>query len=62
MADWRQAIDAYIESHTERSRAVRRHLHAHPEPSREEYGTTRFLAEQLEEAGVPVRIVPSGAA
>jgi len=60
MVDWRQAIDDYIESHTERWRAVRRHLHAHPEPSREEYGTTRFLAEQLEEEGVPVRIVPSG--
>ncbi len=60
MADWRQAIDAYIESHAERWRALRRHLHAHPEPSREEYGTTRFLAEQLEEVGVPVRIVPSG--
>jgi len=60
MVDWRQAIDAYIESHTERWRAVRRHLHAHPEPSREEYATTRFLAEQLEEAGIPVRIVPSG--
>ena len=60
MVDWRQAIDVYIESHTERWRAVRRHLHAHPEPSREEFGTTRFLAEQLDEAGVPVRIVPSG--
>jgi amidohydrolase len=60
MSDWRQAIDYYIESHAERWRSVRRHLHAHPEPSREEYGTTRFLAEQLEEAGVPVRIVPSG--
>jgi amidohydrolase len=60
MVDWRQAIDVYIESHTERWRAVRRNLHAHPEPSREEYATTRFLADQLAEAGVPVRIVPSG--
>jgi amidohydrolase len=60
MADWRQAIDSFIESHAERWRGVRRHLHAHPEPSREEYGTTRFLAEQLQESGMPVRIVPSG--
>jgi amidohydrolase len=60
MGDWRQAIDVYIESHTERWRAVRRQLHAHPEPSREEYRTTRFLSEQLEEEGVPVRTVPSG--
>ena len=60
MADWRRAIDDYIESHTERWSAVRRYLHAHPEPSREEFGTTRFLAEHLEAEGVPVRIVPSG--
>jgi amidohydrolase len=60
MQDWRQAIDFYIESHTERWRSVRRHLHAHPEPSREEYATTRYLAEQLEDAGMPVRVVPSG--
>jgi amidohydrolase len=60
MVDWRKTIDVYIESHTERWRAVRRHLHAHSEPSREEYGTTRFLAEQLEVEGVSVCIVPSG--
>jgi amidohydrolase len=60
MVDWRQAIDGYIESHTERWRGVRRHLHAHPEPSREEFATTRFLADQLEAEGVPVRIAPSG--
>jgi len=60
MQDWRQAIDLYIDSHSERWRALRRHLHAHPEPSREEYGTTRFLAEQLEAEHVPVRVVPSG--
>jgi amidohydrolase len=60
MQDWRQAIDLYIDSHSERWRALRRHLHAHPEPSREEFGTTQFLAEQLEAEGLPVRVVPSG--
>jgi amidohydrolase len=60
MVDWRKAIDGYIESHTERWRAVRRYLHAHPEPSREEYVTTRFLAGQLEAKGVPMVIVSSG--
>jgi amidohydrolase len=60
MSDWRQSIDAYVDSHAERWRDVRRHLHAHPEPSREEFETTRFLAEQIEEAGVPARISPSG--
>jgi amidohydrolase len=60
MSDWRQALNAYVDSHAERWRSLRRHLHAHPEPSREEFQTTRFLAEQLEAAGVGARIVPSG--
>jgi amidohydrolase len=60
MVDWRQAIDSYIDDHSDRWRSVRRHLHVHPEPSREEFATTRFLAAHLEEAGMPVRIAPSG--
>lgn len=59
MTDWRLALDRHIESRAERLRDVRRHLHAHPEPSREEYQTTRFLADRLEEAGVPFSVVPS---
>ena len=59
MPDWRNAIDSWIDSHVERIRDIRRHLHAHPEPSREEYQTTRFLAERLSETGVPFSIVPS---
>ncbi len=57
---WRDAVDSYIDSHAERWCSLRRYLHAHPEPSREEYDTTRFLARQLGEAGLHVRIVPSG--
>jgi amidohydrolase len=60
MPDWRHSLDRHIESRAGRIRDVRRHLHAHPEPSREEYGTTRFLADRLEEAGVPVETVPCG--
>ncbi len=60
MPEWRRAIDSYIESHTDRWTAVRRHLHIHPEPSREEYETTRFLAGQLAEAGLSVQIAPTG--
>lgn len=60
MPDWRPALDRFIESRADRIRDVRRHLHAHPEPSREEYQTTRFLADRLEEAGVPFSVVPSG--
>jgi amidohydrolase len=39
---------------------VRRHLHAHPEPSREEYQTTQYLARQLIEEGLSVQIAPTG--
>lgn len=60
MADWRAAIDDWIDSRAEDLRAIRRHLHAHPEPSREEYQTTRFLAEQLDLAKVPRSVAPTG--
>lgn len=60
MQAWREAIDSYIDRQAERWIAVRRHLHAHPEPSREEFRTTEYLARQLDEAGLKVRIGPSG--
>jgi amidohydrolase len=60
MPDWRHTIDDFIDSRVEQWRAIRRHLHANPEPSREEYQTTTFLAERLREAGVGVQVVASG--
>src|SRR5271157_5535230 len=60
MIGWRTAIDESVESRRELLRAVRRRLHASPEPSREEYQTTRFLAEQLEQAEIPSAIAPTG--
>ncbi|QEH37355.1 putative hydrolase YxeP [Aquisphaera giovannonii] len=60
MADWREAIDAWIDGHGDEIRDVRRRLHAHPEPSKEEFQTTRFLADRLQEAGIPVKIAPTG--
>ncbi len=60
MRDWQEAIDTYIEERSERWISVRRHLHAHPEPSREEYETTEYLARQLGDAGLRVRIATSG--
>lgn len=59
MSDWRSILDRAIEGRTERIRDVRRRLHANPEPSGEEYQTTRFLADRLAESGVPFSIVPS---
>lgn len=35
--------------------AIRRHLHTHPELSFQEYDTARFVAEQLDKAGIPYR-------
>jgi amidohydrolase len=60
MADWRSALDGYIDSIAETLRVVRRHLHAHPEPSREEFQTARYLADRLDEEGIPHRVLPSG--
>jgi amidohydrolase len=60
MDAWQEAIDSYIDRQSERWISVRRHLHAHPEPSREEFETTEYLAQQLDEAGLRVRIVPNG--
>jgi amidohydrolase len=60
MSDWRAEIDAAIDARADLLRGFRRHLHAHPEPSREEVQTTRAIVRALEEAGVPHRVPPSG--
>ena len=59
MTDWREAVDFWIDSLADELRSIRRHLHSHPEPSREEYQTTRFLASRLEAEGVPHELIPS---
>jgi amidohydrolase len=60
MHDWRGALDSAIDACADQLRAVRRHLHAHPEPSLEEFATTRYLAEQLAAADIPHQLIPSG--
>ena len=40
--------------------ALRRDLHAHPEPSWEEHRTTRVLRERLAAAGIDSEVAPSG--
>jgi amidohydrolase len=60
MTDWRAAIDGFLQGKEEYLRTARRYLHAHPEPSHEEYQSTRWLARQLDEAGVPHRVPDSG--
>jgi amidohydrolase len=60
MAEWREVIDHWLEEKKGSLREIRRRLHSHPEPSREEYQTTRFLAEELEQAGVARDVAPTG--
>ena len=41
---------------------IRRHIHAHPELSFEEYNTSKFISEKLKELGIPFKdgIVKTG--
>ncbi len=59
MTDWRAAVDSWIDSQADELRSIRRHLHAHPEPSREEYETIQFLASRLRDEDVPHALTPS---
>jgi amidohydrolase len=40
--------------------SIRRHLHAHPEPSCEEQETSRYIAEQLSAVGIDARLCRDG--
>lgn len=60
MPDWRRLLDSFLDDRADWIVAVRRHLHAHPEASHEEYQTTKHLARALNEAGIPYRVLPSG--
>jgi amidohydrolase len=54
------ALDRAIDRLTDKIVGVRRYLHAHPEPSGQEFATTSYLQHELEEANVPFRLLPSG--
>ncbi len=53
-------LDAWIGVNAGRVVAWRRHIHAHPELSRAEHETTRFLAERLTSVGLQPRVLPVG--
>ncbi|MEX0641357.1 MAG: amidohydrolase [Pirellulales bacterium] len=59
-ADWRREIDAAVEDAAERMVALRRHLHAHPEPSGEELQTSLHLYQSFDNLGLAVRMGPEG--
>jgi amidohydrolase len=59
-SSWPDLLDQAIEDVVPRMVAVRRHLHAHPEPSGCEHETTQFLCRQVVESGLPLRLAPLG--
>jgi amidohydrolase len=59
-ADWPAQIDAAVDESLERIVALRRHFHAHPEPSGEELQTSLHLYRLFDEMGLSVRMGPEG--
>ncbi len=59
-SDWRRAIDDAVDGAAARIVALRRHLHAHPEPSGEELQTSLHLYQLFDESGLSVKMGPEG--
>jgi amidohydrolase len=59
-ADWQTRVDAAVEELAEQMVALRRHLHAHPEPSEEELKTSLHIYQLFDESGLSVRMGPEG--
>ena len=53
-------IKREIALHRDTMIRVRRHLHAHPELSEREYETCRYICAELDAAGIPYELTPSG--
>ncbi|MFG0332273.1 MAG: M20 family metallopeptidase, partial [Maioricimonas sp. JB049] len=60
LAAWEESLDEQIGRLESRQIEIRRHLHAHPEPSREEIETSRYVAACLTSAGLQARIARDG--
>jgi amidohydrolase len=59
-SNWQHQLDAAIDDDAERIVALRRHLHAHPEPSGEELQTSLHLYQLFADIGLSVRMGPEG--
>lgn len=57
---WQNCLDAAVDESVDRMIALRRHLHAHPEPSGEELRTSLHLYQLFSELGLPVRMGREG--
>jgi len=58
--NWCRQLDERIDRHFAEFVAIRRHLHAHPEPSGEEHQTSLYLYQLLSDQGFDVRMGPEG--
>ncbi len=56
----RAALRSSVEARSDELVALRRHLHAHPEPSGEEHDTTLLLVERLQAADLSPVVLASG--
>ncbi|GFG86228.1 amidohydrolase [Mycolicibacter algericus] len=54
------AAEAWLAVNADELVSWRRHLHRHPELSRQEFATTQFIAERLAGAGLNPKVLPSG--
>jgi amidohydrolase len=54
------ALDDWLAAHADELVSVRRHLHSHPEVSRQEHDTTSFVADRLEVCGLEPRVLSVG--
>lgn len=57
---WSAETDRAVELYRDEIVALRRHLHAHPEPSGEEYKTSLYLYQKLSDCGFAVQMGPEG--
>lgn len=56
-----QTVKQFIQDHEADMITMRRHLHRHPELSLEEFETTRYIANQLDQLGLTYRLMePTG--
>jgi amidohydrolase len=59
-ADWQTKIDAAVDESMDRMVTLRRHFHAHPEPSGEELQSSLHLYRLFNELGLAARMGPEG--
>jgi amidohydrolase len=52
--------EAWLDAHQDELIGWRRHIHAHPELGRQEFGTTQFVAAHLADAGLNPKVLPAG--